>query len=99
MDRSMHHISAVWCTPQWLSSSLGGGSAGALTRMLALALSVLVRDYETKQLLGFRPGQHAPLISHLLYSNDVLLFASATPEAARVVHKIMRDFSKATELP
>ncbi|KAG0500607.1 hypothetical protein HPP92_000679 [Vanilla planifolia] len=61
-------------------------------------LSALMHEYETKQLLGFRPGQHAPMVSHLLYADDVLIYGHATRKAARSIRSVTQRFSKAAGL-
>ncbi|KAG0471342.1 hypothetical protein HPP92_015888 [Vanilla planifolia] len=61
-------------------------------------LSCMMREYESRQLLGFRPGMHTPRVSHLLFADDVLIFAPASREAACAVRRILRAFEDSAGL-
>ncbi|KAG0468564.1 hypothetical protein HPP92_017892 [Vanilla planifolia] len=56
--------------------------------------SMLTRKYENQALLGFRCTSNGPLISHLLYADDVIIYAPGLHKSVSVIKKMLHKFSK-----
>ncbi|KAG0484289.1 hypothetical protein HPP92_008368 [Vanilla planifolia] len=60
--------------------------------------SMIAHKYEEKTLLGFRCSADAPVVSHLLYADDIILYATAAHVSVGAVKKLLSRFTKHTGL-
>ncbi|PKA59073.1 Putative ribonuclease H protein [Apostasia shenzhenica] len=77
----------------WIEASCGFRQGCPLSPYLFILcselLSLLINQHQNRDnLLGIRTTVHGPLITHLLFADDILMFAPATCKAVRALNSI-----------
>lgn len=60
-------------------------------------LTALFNDYVSKQLMhGFRVNRHCPVISHLLFADDSIIYCQATNRDCEALHDVLAAYESAS---
>ncbi|PKA47714.1 putative mitochondrial protein [Apostasia shenzhenica] len=81
----------------WIEATCGFRQGCPLSPYLFILcselLSLLINQHQNRDdLLGIRTTAHGPLITHLLFADDILMFAPATCRAVRILNSIFDTY-------
>ncbi|PKA53799.1 Putative ribonuclease H protein [Apostasia shenzhenica] len=81
----------------WLTATCGFRQGCPLSPYLFILcselLSLLIHDaVASNALLGIRISSNGPLLSHLFFADDIVIFAPATHKAATVIKRILHSY-------
>ncbi|XP_028551144.1 uncharacterized protein LOC114579729, partial [Dendrobium catenatum] len=82
------------CRTDWINGASGFRQGCPLSPYLFILCSELLTKAisQHRQTLGVRIVRQAPIISHLLYADDVLVFAEANGSNAKCIKKVLDNY-------
>lgn len=107
LDKDLHHNALLLCCFKWRIIGFLPGKKGLRegdpisSSLFVMAMDILAKELDIAvrdKKFGAHPNCLDPLVTHLSFADDLLIFFDGTSTSLRGILEVLRDFQKSTGL-